>query len=120
MIDSKITQPIERDAKLVQAQRDELVERIARAIPQDGTVDPLYGIRLYRLSSTTEPLSGVFDPAFCVIAQGSKELYLGEECCTCGIESIAQHDPTGFLKSQSFLELQRAHASDCFEMMVKP
>lgn len=80
MIDSKITQPIERDAKLVQAQRDELVERIARAIPQDGTVDPLYGIRLYRLSSTTEPLSGVFDPAFCVIAQGSKELYLGEEC----------------------------------------
>jgi AraC-like DNA-binding protein len=79
MIDSKIPQPVERDAQLVQAQRDELVERIARAIHEDGTADPLDGIHLYRASSPTAPLPGVFEPAFCVIAQGSKELYLGEE-----------------------------------------
>src|SRR6188474_3648777 len=79
MIDSKISQPIDRNSQLVQAHRDELVERIARAIPEDGTVEPLHGIRLYRVSSPTAPLPGVFDPAFCVIAQGSKELYLGEE-----------------------------------------
>ena len=78
-LDSKNSQPVGRDAQLVQAQRDELVERIGGAIRQDGTVDPLHGIRLYRFSSPTAPLPGVFDPAFCVIAQGSKELYLGEE-----------------------------------------
>jgi AraC-like DNA-binding protein len=80
MIDSKNSQPAGHDTQLVQAQRDELVERITRAIGEDGTVDPLPGIRLYRFSSPTALLAGVFDPAFCVIAQGSKELYLGEEC----------------------------------------
>lgn len=80
MIDSKNSRPVGRDAQLVQAQREELVERMARAIREDGTVDPIPGIRLYRFSSPTAPLPGVFDPAFCVIAQGSKELYLGEEC----------------------------------------
>lgn len=79
MIESKHSPPVGHDAQLVQAHREELVERIARAIREDGTVDPLPGIRLYRFSSPTALLPGVFDPAFCVIAQGSKELYLGEE-----------------------------------------
>ena len=79
MIDSKISQGAERDAQLVHAQRDELVERITRAIHEDGTVDPLPGISLYRVSSTSAPIPGVFEPAFCIIAQGSKELYVGEE-----------------------------------------
>ena len=79
MIDSKNSPPAERDAQLVQAHRDELVERMARAIREDGTVDPLPGMRLYRVSSPTTPLPALFEPAFCVIAQGSKELYLGEE-----------------------------------------
>jgi AraC-like DNA-binding protein len=35
---------------------------------------------LHRASTPKEPLHNIFDPAFCVIAQGSKELYLGEEC----------------------------------------
>ena len=79
MIDSKNSPPAERDAQLVQAHRDELVERMAGAIREDGTVDPLPGMRLYRVSSPTTPLPALFEPAFCVIAQGSKELYLGEE-----------------------------------------
>jgi AraC-like DNA-binding protein len=37
------------------------------------------GLRLHRSSAPKEPLHNVFDPAFCVIAQGSKELHLGEE-----------------------------------------
>jgi hypothetical protein len=54
-----------------QASRDELVERIARAIREDGTVEPLEGLRLRRASSPTELGHGVSYPALCVIAQGS-------------------------------------------------
>jgi AraC-like DNA-binding protein len=61
-----------------QACRDELVERIARAIREDGTVVPLEGLRLRRASSPTELGHGVSYPALCVIAQGSKEILLGD------------------------------------------
>ena len=75
----KNPQPVDRDAQLVQAHQAELVERIARAIREDGTVMPLKGVRLHRFSSPNKPLPGISEPAFSVIAQGSKELYLGEE-----------------------------------------
>lgn len=75
----KISQPVDRDTQLVQAHRAELVERIGRAIREDGTVEPLTGIHLLRFSSPNEPLPSISEPAFSVIAQGSKELYLGEE-----------------------------------------
>jgi AraC-like DNA-binding protein len=64
---------------LAQANRDELVERIARAIREDGKVEPLKGLYLNRSSSTMESIHIVSDPAFCVIAQGSKEVFLGNE-----------------------------------------
>jgi AraC-like DNA-binding protein len=60
------------------AKREELVERITRAIREDGTVEPLPGVRLRRASAPTELGHGVSDPAVCVIAQGSKEVRLGE------------------------------------------
>lgn len=59
--------------------RAELVRRIARAVPQDGRVEPLRGLFLSRVSATTGPTHGVSFPSFCVIAQGSKDVYLGEE-----------------------------------------
>jgi AraC-like DNA-binding protein len=61
-----------------QAYREELAERIARAIPEDGRAEPLTGIYLNRSSSPTPPLHGVSRPSFCVIAQGSKEVLLGD------------------------------------------
>jgi AraC-like DNA-binding protein len=64
---------------LAQANRDELVERIARAIREDGKVETLKGLYLNRSSSTMESIHTVSDPAFCVIAQGSKEVFLGNE-----------------------------------------
>jgi AraC-like DNA-binding protein len=64
---------------LAQANRDELVERIARAIRENGKVEPLKGLYLNRSSSTMESIHIVSDPAFCVIAQGSKEVFLGNE-----------------------------------------
>src|SRR5215212_4771414 len=69
----------EREGRRAEANREELVERIGRAIRDDGTVEALPGLHLTRVSSPTEPIHGVLIPSFCVIAQGSKEVYLGED-----------------------------------------
>ncbi len=58
---------------------DRLVEQITRAVRADGSVEPLPGLSLHRVSSPREPLHSVYDPVFCVIAQGSKEVFLGHE-----------------------------------------
>ena len=88
-MDSMNHQQVEREAHRAQANRDELVERIARAIREDGTVEPLKGLHLNRSSSPKEPLHSVSDPVFCVIAQGSKEIFLGNE--------RYQYDPAHYL-----------------------
>ena len=60
------------------ASQEELVDRIARAVPNDGGAEPLAGLHLYRSSVPREPVHSVVKPAFCVIAQGSKEVLLGK------------------------------------------
>jgi AraC-like DNA-binding protein len=67
-----------RETVLLQANREELVERIARAMRQDGTVQPLPGLHLYRHSVPMEQVYSVVEPSLCVVAQGSKEFLLGE------------------------------------------
>jgi hypothetical protein len=71
------------------AYREELAERIARAIPEDGAVEPLKGLLLNRSSTPTEQLHGVSRPSLCVIAQGSKEVLLGD--------SRYRYDPAHYL-----------------------
>jgi hypothetical protein len=71
-------QPSEREVHRVQANREELVERLARAVRNDGTVDPLAGLMLRRASAPTELGHGMSYLSFCVIAQGSKEIVLGD------------------------------------------
>ena len=78
-MNSTLLQKVEREEYKVQASRDELVERIGRVIREDGTVEPLKGLHFNRSSSPKEPLHSVYDPVFCVIAQGSKEIFLGNE-----------------------------------------
>ncbi|MFL5706952.1 MAG: AraC family transcriptional regulator N-terminal domain-containing protein [Ktedonobacteraceae bacterium] len=73
-----IHQPAAREARLMQANREELVERIARAMREDGITQPLPGLYLYRRSSPLQLLHGVSEPSVAVIAQGSKEVLLGE------------------------------------------
>ena len=63
-----IHKPAEHEAQLMQANREELVERIARAMREDGTAQPLQGLHLYRSSLPTEPVHGVVEPSVCVIA----------------------------------------------------
>jgi hypothetical protein len=67
-----------REAVLLQANREELVERIARAVRADGTAQPLPGLHLYRHSFPLEQVYSVVEPSLCVVAQGSKEFLLGE------------------------------------------
>jgi AraC-like DNA-binding protein len=78
-MDSLDPQQVEREVHRAQANRDELVERIARAIREDGRVEPLKGLHLNRSSLPMGPIYSVSDPAFCVIAQGSKEILLGDD-----------------------------------------
>ncbi len=63
----------------MQSNKEELVERIAQALPQDGTLDVSASFRLARSSRLTEPIHSMYQPAFCVVAQGRKRALLGEE-----------------------------------------
>ncbi len=67
----------EFDVHRMQAYRDELAQRILEAMPEDGDLEVQPGLHLFRISSPTKPVHVVHEPAFCVIAQGSKEFLLG-------------------------------------------
>src|SRR5215210_3781694 len=73
-------QQSERETHRAPAGRDELAERVARAVREDGAVEAPGGLRLLCHSSPTPKDHGVSSPAFCVIAQGSKEVLLGDDC----------------------------------------
>jgi hypothetical protein len=88
-MDVMIHQQAEREAARVQANREELVERIARAMREDGTTQPLQGLHLSRSSLPLKPLHSVLEPSLCVIAQGSKEVLLGD--------SRYRYDPSQYL-----------------------
>src|SRR5436190_21964735 len=45
---------------------------------QDGSAQPLQGLHLYRHSFPLEQVYSVVEPSLCVVAQGSKEVLLGE------------------------------------------
>ena len=70
----------EREVRVTQAGREELAERVARAVRKEGIVDLPAGLRLLCAYSPTELEHGVSFPAFCVVAQGSKEVLLGDDC----------------------------------------
>ncbi|TCJ18105.1 AraC family transcriptional regulator [Rubrobacter taiwanensis] len=72
-------QQVERESEGAQAGREELVERIARTVRRDGAVELPGGLRLIRHSSPTPKDHGVSSAAFCVIAQGAKEVLLGDD-----------------------------------------
>jgi len=69
----------ERGLDRAQAGRDELAERIARHVAEDGSVEAAPGLFLFRYSLPTGPVYDVIEPSFCIIVQGSKELLLGNE-----------------------------------------
>jgi AraC-like DNA-binding protein len=90
-------QQTERESQRLRANREELVERIMKAVPEDGIIQPLQGLHLARLSMPSERIHSVLEPSFCVIAQGSKVVFLGDTCY--------QYDPFNYLLTT--LELPR-------------
>ena len=71
-------QQVERQAQRMQANRQELVERITQILNEDGHAQPLEGLHLHRSSMPLEQVHSVVKPCFCVIAQGSKQVLLGD------------------------------------------
>ena len=78
-----------REEHRTQSNREELAERIAAALPDDGTLDVSPGFRLARSSKPSEPIHSLYQPAFCVVAQGRKQALLGDE--------VFQYDPGHYL-----------------------
>ncbi|MDX2040850.1 MAG: AraC family transcriptional regulator [Acidobacteriota bacterium] len=78
-----------RESQRAQSNRQELVERIAHALPADGWLDPFSGFRLARSSQPTEPTRAIYQPALCFVAQGCKQALLGEE--------VFHYDPGTYL-----------------------
>lgn len=67
----------------------ELRDRIGRAITSDGFVEPFNGVRLMRIAKAREDVYGETKPSVCFMAQGSKEVRLGE--------SRLRYDPEHYL-----------------------
>lgn len=63
----------------LEACRAELVELIAQAQPDEGQVEVRPGLYLNRISSPHYAVHGILEPSCCVVAEGSKEVILGEE-----------------------------------------
>ena len=78
-----------REAQRIQSDREELVERMATALPEDGSLEAFPGFFLARSSKPTQSVQSVYQPAFCLVAQGGKHVLLGEE--------LYRYDPGHYL-----------------------
>ncbi len=73
----------------MQADQEELAERIAIALPHDGAIEPQPNLHFRRHARPGERVYASSPPSFCVIAQGSKDILLGED--------IFRYDPAHYL-----------------------
>ena len=64
----------ELEKKRMQINREELIERMSRIAPENSLLEVFPGIFIYQSSKPTESDISVLKPAFCVIAQGSKDV----------------------------------------------
>jgi AraC-like DNA-binding protein len=72
-----------------QANRNELVEILASRCTSDGANPMAEGLQFYRIPGLTQPVHGLYSPSICIIAQGAKEVQMGEE--------RFRYDPAHFL-----------------------
>jgi AraC-like DNA-binding protein len=74
-----------RDARQV-----ELADRIARSVPGDGVHQTAHApLTLIRASAPNNGLPTVYEPCLCVVVQGSKRAFLGDE--------VFHYDPLNYL-----------------------
>jgi AraC-like DNA-binding protein len=79
MVSKHTSHQLERDKRRAETRKNELIDLISRAIPQDGAIKPVKDLYLFRVSSPGEPIHSVYKPSLCVVAQGSKEFFLNDE-----------------------------------------
>ncbi len=89
--------PTEKQVNRMRVDQEELADRIATALPQDGAIEVQPGLHYRRHSRPTEPVYASAQPSFCVIAQGSKDITLGED--------TFRYDPAHYLISTMELPL---------------
>ncbi|MBI2811448.1 MAG: AraC family transcriptional regulator [Candidatus Melainabacteria bacterium] len=65
--------------KRMEANREELVERLGASCKIEGTNDIVDNLQFFRWSNPTQPKHGLYSPSMCVVAQGAKEVTFGEE-----------------------------------------
>jgi len=65
--------------RIAQEQRAELIDRLSLACLKDGGTDVARGLQFYRYSQPTQPTHGVYLPSLVLIAQGAKQVQLGDE-----------------------------------------
>ena len=73
------------------SQRDTLVTNLLELMPQDGSYEVVSGLHVHRISQVNTPVYSMPKPAFCVIAQGRKEVHSGKHVYT--------YDPDSYLVS---------------------
>ena len=79
----------EREGQRIRVNGEELAESVARAALADGATEPMPGLHLQRSSSPLVSVHGLYGPALCMIAQGSKEVLVGD--------NRYRHDPAHYL-----------------------
>ncbi|MEP7039705.1 MAG: AraC family transcriptional regulator [Acidobacteriota bacterium] len=74
-----MTESEKTEQQRIQNSRTELIERMTRVVTENKAIEVFPGLFMGRSSKLTDKLHSVFTPAFCVIAQGSKQMLLGGE-----------------------------------------
>jgi AraC-like DNA-binding protein len=60
--------------------RSALAKQIYRWTEEDDHLEPgIPGLMLVRYETTTEPMSAIYEPCICLVAQGAKKVQLGDE-----------------------------------------
>ena len=78
-----------REAQRVRGNRQELLERMASALPGGRARQALDGLFLARLTKPTESPLALYQPAFCFVVQGGKQVLVGED--------VLRYDPGHYL-----------------------
>ena len=68
----------QREAQRLQASQEELVERVTQIARAGDVIQPIKGLYVGCVAVPLQKVHGVLKPSFCITAQGSKELILGD------------------------------------------
>ena len=79
------------DDRRSETNKIELVEILRRRCTSEGTNNVAEGLNFFKHSGPTQPFHGLYSPSICIIAQGAKEVQMGEE--------LFRYDPENFLLS---------------------